>query len=250
MGGTLPLGGSCVYVTHTVPTISIISVEFLYIIVGIQRIKFFVMLSFHLISQAYPDHYLVVAKVRERLAVRKQAAQNFDGERFNLRKLSELEVKEKYQIEITNRFAALENLDVDEDVNRAWENIKENIKTSAKESLGLLELKRHKPWFDEGCVGFLHQRKQAKMQWIQDPSRSNADNLNKVRHDASRHFRNKEKAYLKAKIEELETNSKVKNVRDLYRDINDFRKGYQPRTIIVKEEKGDLVADSHSIITR
>ena len=55
-----------------------------------------------------PDHYLVVAKLRERLAVRKQAAQKFEGERFNLRKLKELEVKEKYQIEITNRFAALE----------------------------------------------------------------------------------------------------------------------------------------------
>ena len=48
-------------------------------------------------------------------------------------------------------------------------------------------------------------------------------------------FRNKKKAYLKAKIEELETNSKVNNVRDLYRVINDFKKGYQPRTIIVKE---------------
>jgi len=75
------------------------------------------------------DHYLVVAKVRERLAVSKQAAQKFDGERFNLRKLNELEVKEKYQIEIKNRFAAWENLNVDEDVNRAWENIKENIKS-------------------------------------------------------------------------------------------------------------------------
>jgi len=49
----------------------------------------------------------VVAKLRERLAVRKQAAQKFDGERFNLRKLNELGVKEKYQIEITNSFAAL-----------------------------------------------------------------------------------------------------------------------------------------------
>jgi len=56
------------------------------------------------------DHYLVVAKVRERLAVSKQAAQKFDGERFNLRKLNELEVRKHYQIEITNRFAALENL--------------------------------------------------------------------------------------------------------------------------------------------
>jgi hypothetical protein len=80
---------------------------------------------------------------------------------------------------------------VDEDVNTAWENIKENIKTSAKESLGLRELKRHKPWFDEGCVGFLDQNKQAKMQWIQDPSRSNADNPKNVRRDASRHLRNK-----------------------------------------------------------
>ena len=39
------------------------------------------------------------------------------------------------------------------------------------------------------------------MQWIQDPSQSNADNLNNVRWDASRHFRNKKKAYLRAKIE-------------------------------------------------
>ena len=56
------------------------------------------------------DHYLVVAKVRERLAVRKQAAQNSDGGRFNLRKLNGMEVRKQYQIEITNRFAALENV--------------------------------------------------------------------------------------------------------------------------------------------
>ena len=89
------------------------------------------------------DHYLVVAKLRERLAVRKQAAQKFEGERFNLRKLKELEVKEKYQIEITNRFAALENLNVDEDVYRVWKNIKENLETAAKETLGLHEWKQH-----------------------------------------------------------------------------------------------------------
>jgi len=64
----------------------------------------------------------------------------------------------------------LENLDIDKDINRAWENIKENIKTSAKKSLGLHELKQHKPWFDNKCLEFLDQRKQAKMQWMQDPS--------------------------------------------------------------------------------
>jgi hypothetical protein len=51
------------------------------------------------------DHYLVIAKVRERLAVGKQATQRFDRQRFNLMKLNEPEVREQYQIEITNRFA-------------------------------------------------------------------------------------------------------------------------------------------------
>ena len=74
------------------------------------------------------DHCLVVAKVRERLAVRKQAAHMSDGVRFNLRKLSDLEVRKQYQIEITNRFAALENISEDEDINRGWESLKENIK--------------------------------------------------------------------------------------------------------------------------
>jgi hypothetical protein len=97
----------------------------------------------------------------------------------------------------------LENVSGDEDINRAWESIRENIKSSAKESLGLHEMKQHKPWFDEECLGISDQRKQAKMQWIQDPSQNNVDNMNNVRRDASRHFRNKQKAYLKAKIEEF-----------------------------------------------
>jgi len=42
------------------------------------------------------------------LVVSKQAAQKFNGERFNVRKLNELEVREQYQINISNRFAALE----------------------------------------------------------------------------------------------------------------------------------------------
>ena len=45
--------------------------------------------------------------------------------------------------------------------------------------------------------------------------------------EASKHFRKEKKEYLKAKIDELETNSKIENTRDLYRDIKDFKKVYQ-----------------------
>jgi len=97
------------------------------------------------------------------LTVSKQVSKNSDGERFNLRKLKELEVRKKYQINISKRFAALENVRDNEDINRAWENIKENIKTSAKESLGLYELKRQKPSFDEEYLLF-RPKESAKMQ--------------------------------------------------------------------------------------
>ena len=78
------------------------------------------------------DHFLVVAKIWKRLAVNKQAGHNFNGESCNLREVNELEIRKQYQIEITKRFVALENLSDGEDIYRVWENIKENIKISAK----------------------------------------------------------------------------------------------------------------------
>ena len=56
------------------------------------------------------DHSVVVAKVRERMEVSRQSAQEFQVERFNLSKLSELEVRKHYQIKTSNRSAALEHL--------------------------------------------------------------------------------------------------------------------------------------------
>jgi hypothetical protein len=53
--------------------------------------------------------------------------------------------------------------------------------------------------------------------------------------------------YLKGKINELATNSKDKNTRDLYRGINEFKRGYQPRSNFVMDENGDLLADSTTI---
>ena len=129
------------------------------------------------------------------------------------------------KIKMSDRFAALENLNDIKDINRDWENITESIKTSAKESQGLYEWKQHEPWFYEECSLFLDQRKQAKMQWLLDPNKSNIHIVSNVRHEASGQFRNKKTEYLKSKINEHETNGKNKNIRDLYRNISDFKKG-------------------------
>jgi hypothetical protein len=71
------------------------------------------------------EHYLVVAKLRDRISLSKQAMRKFDLERFGLKKLNDTEVKEMYQVKISNRFVALENLDESMDINRAWESIRD-----------------------------------------------------------------------------------------------------------------------------
>jgi hypothetical protein len=107
----------------------------------------------------------------------------------------------------------LEDLNAEVEINSAWETIRENIQISAKDSPGHFELKNHKPRFDESCSK-LDQRKQVKLQWLQDPSEINGDNLNNIRCEVSRYFRNERRKYLKDKINELATNSKNMNIRD------------------------------------
>jgi hypothetical protein len=88
------------------------------------------------------------------------------------------------------------------------------------------------------------------MQRLQDLIQSNLDNLNSVKHEASRHFRNKKKKCLKAQINELATKNYFGNIRDVYRDISDFKKGYHLITNVVKDENGDLITGSQSILAR
>jgi hypothetical protein len=64
-----------------------------------------------------------------------------------------------------------------------------------------------------------------------------------VRRETSRTFRTKKRKYLKDKFNELETNNKKKNIRDLYRGRNEFKEGYQPRIYIIKDENGNLLVD-------
>jgi hypothetical protein len=144
------------------------------------------------------DHYLVVAEVS------KQAAQKFYMERFTFKNLNDIEVKEQYQIKISSRFAALENLDDnDVDISKTWKSFRENLKASATESMGYYDMKQHKSWFDEECYKLLDERKQAKLQWLQNPSQTNVDNLNSVRCETSRTFKNKRWEYLKEKLMSL-----------------------------------------------
>jgi hypothetical protein len=85
--------------------------------------------------------------------------------------------KNSIRLKSQNRFAALQNLSGDDDgddINRAWESIRENMKASATECLGYCELKQHKPLFNERSSKLLDQMKHTthKLQWLQNSSQN------------------------------------------------------------------------------
>jgi hypothetical protein len=129
-------------------------------------------------------------------------------DRFSLKKLNEKEVKEEYKVAIKNKFAALESLEDNVISNSSWDTNSQKIKVSAKESIGPCESKRHKPWFDEEFSKLVDGRKLAKLQWLQDPSEVNEDNLSNVRQETNRRTRNKKRECMIDRIKELESNSK------------------------------------------
>jgi hypothetical protein len=73
----------------------------------------------------------VVAKVRERPAVNKQGSHKFHMEKFNLRQLNKVEGKEKYCVDVSYKFAVLEDLVAEVKINIIWETIRGNTKISA-----------------------------------------------------------------------------------------------------------------------
>jgi hypothetical protein len=76
----------------------------------------------------------MVAKFRESLAMSEQTTHRFHVESFNLEKLNKAECKEQYRHQVSKWFAALENLETEMDVNKAWETISENINFCQRES--------------------------------------------------------------------------------------------------------------------
>jgi hypothetical protein len=79
----------------------------------------------------------------------------------------------------------------------------------------------------------------------------NEDNLNNIQDvKSTRHFRKIYRNYLKDKTNELPINSKNKSNEALYRGINEFKRSYQTRSNLMKDENGDLLADFHNILNR
>ena len=89
--------------------------------------------------------------------------------------------------------------------------IRDSIKASSKEKVGVLETHRNKPWFDQECSELANKRKKAKLFWLQNPNDKTAEDFSNIRLNTCRMFKKKKRYYLKAKVNKLKENNKNKN---------------------------------------
>ena len=101
---------------------------------------------------------------------------------YNLNKLVDRETRKEYQIDVANRFSALEASAIFS-VNDSWVKIRDSIKASAKENVGILETNRNKPRIDEKCSELANKGTQTKLLWLQNPNNQIAENFSNVRRD-------------------------------------------------------------------
>jgi hypothetical protein len=146
-------------------------------------------------------------------------------------------------------FVALENLDAELDISRAWEPITENIKISANESVDYYELKKHKQWFGQRCSKWFVERKQATLQWLQD--RNEINKSVDIRRETSRQFRKKRGNIWKIKLMSLQRTVRTRTLETCIEEETNLWGAANLEVInLVKDENGDPLADSHNILNR
>jgi hypothetical protein len=104
----------------------------------------------------------VDATTGKRLSLKKGIKQHLVADRHNLNKLVDHETRKEYQIDVANRFWALEGLEISS-VDDTWVKIRDNIKESTEEKVGILERDRNKSWFDQECSELANKRKRPKL---------------------------------------------------------------------------------------
>ena len=102
--------------------------------------------------------------------------------------------------------------------------------------------------FDQECSELPNNRKQAKLLWQQNPNDQTAEDFSNLKRNTCRTFKKMKRDYMKAKVNKLEENSNNKNIWEMYKGINEFKKDYQPRVYVIKKHDGRIEADRTSIL--
>lgn len=162
------------------------------------------------------DHFLVVLKMRHKLAVQSGPSPNRPPA-WNLERLESNEGAQSFQLELTNRFASLASPG---DIDDQWKEIKEVLCSAADATLGKRR-RRKRSWFNEQCEQAVNKRKEALQLFLANPQYKRRYEV--TRRQTNTILRREKRRFLNEKVASIEANRIANNGRAMYRTIKSMR---------------------------
>ncbi|KAG7296948.1 hypothetical protein JYU34_019852 [Plutella xylostella] len=188
------------------------------------------------------DHYLLGINVRAKIKLeRLQRTQKI--EKIDIDKLKDQACRNKFQLELNNRFR---NLNVEEvDIDKNWESIRDTVKSGAINILGHKKRMRRKKWWNEKCQNIVEERR--KLRNLAEQCSQWEDEYKKVRAEAKRVIREAKRHHLDKIVKEMETLIRANESRRFYMEVKSCKKGYQPTAQVLIDDDENLVTDKEHI---
>ena len=207
------------------------------------------------------DHNLVVAKVKLKLASVGKKKQK--RRRFNYQKLEQKEVKQKFTIELKNRFSCLQVDETDEEhseeptvnakLEKRWRNFKDSYNDTAKKVLGF-QRGSNKPWISEGSWDKIDRRNEVKKKMLNAKSarikkRFEADFKEEAR-EAKRSLQQDRRRWADSLASAAETAFQKGNMKDVYASTKKLCNSQPRKMDIIKDKGGKLLTTERETMER
>ncbi|XP_052564527.1 uncharacterized protein LOC120430808 isoform X2 [Culex pipiens pallens] len=194
------------------------------------------------------DHYLVVAKLRQRLSevnkIRYRRPQ-----RYNLERLKDPEVATQYARELE---AALpdEGELAEAPLEACWSHMEAAINAAASSAIGYVDRVRRNGWFDEECQAIWDEKKVARDKWLLHNTRGNKESYKQLRRQQTHLFRDKKRRLEELECQDMEQLYRSNETRKFYKKLSQSRAGFMPRAEICRDKDGGILTDEREVIER
>ncbi|KDR17214.1 hypothetical protein L798_08319 [Zootermopsis nevadensis] len=172
-------------------------------------------------SKVDSDLCLVRLKTRQKLAIKSRKATGDKNKAYNVEELKKQGKLEEFK----DKLRQAEKVNDEDDIEDVWEKPKKTIKSTAQDVLGGIEGQRRNDWFDEKIGKALGERNKARCRMLQRPTRNNLKEYKERRRNAKTIIRRKKREFL----DEIQNNFKNKQIGKFYKNVDEIKKGYQPR---------------------
>ncbi|CAG4947208.1 unnamed protein product [Colias eurytheme] len=190
------------------------------------------------------DHYMLGIKIKSK--IKKSGKESrINTEIIDVDGLQDKLVREKFNIEINNKF---QNLTVDEDVDRAWDNIRNTVKEVARKILDRKKKRRKRKWWNNECDNIIEEKKKFKV--LAEQSTIFNNRYIELQKEAKRIIRKAKRQHLDNLVKTMETLIRASETRQFYQELKSYKKGYQPVTQMLEDEDGNLIANKADIKSR